>query len=335
MAGDASTRVMVLILAADHDRTVDRVAAELTGRGVPVTRVDTADFPIDLRLGAKFTGTAGQWTGRLRGRTEDGRTVLVNLAEVASVYYRHPTQFRLPEGMSGPERIFAYNEARRGFGGVLQALDCLWVNDPVRTAAAEYKPVQLAAAAEVGLRVPETIITNDRDYARSWAAELGRPIIYKPVGGIWHPEAGEIRMIYTERVEDLGWLEEPGLHLTAHMFQEWVEKSHEARAVVVGDQVFTVAIHTDSPAGRVDWRSDYDSNRYEVVELPDEVREGLIYLHQRLGLVFGACDLIRTPDDKWVFLETNATGEWGWLEAHCGVPIAKTLADVLERGQES
>ncbi|MEV5411436.1 ATP-grasp ribosomal peptide maturase [Thermopolyspora sp. NPDC052614] len=328
-----SARVMVLILAADHDRTVDRVAAELTGRGVPVTRVDTADFPIGLRLGASFSNGAGHWGGRLTGHTEGGRSVLVDLAEVTSVYYRHPTQFRLPEGMSGPERIFAYNEARRGFGGVLQALDCLWVNDPVRSAAAAYKPVQLAAAAAVGLRVPDTVIANDPEYIRSWAAGLGRPIIYKPVGGIWHPEAGEIRMIYTERVEDLGWLRDAGLDLTAHMFQEWVEKAHEARAVVIGGQVFTMAIHTDSPAGRVDWRSDYDANRYEPVELPAGVRNGLIRLHERLGLVFGACDLIRTPEGEWVFLETNVTGEWGWLEANCGVPIAKTIADVLEAGR--
>lgn len=72
-----------------------------------------------------------------------------------------------------------------------------------------------------------------------------------------------------------------------------------------------------------------------MVELPALVREGLIRMHERLGLVFGACDLIRTPEDEWVFLETNPAGEWGWLEANCGVPIAKTLADVLERGQET
>ncbi|MEU0570939.1 MvdC/MvdD family ATP grasp protein [Nonomuraea sp. NPDC005983] len=327
-----STRVMVLILAAAHDKTVDRVAAELTGRAVPVTRMDAADFPIGLRLAARFTSGSSRWDGTITGHSEDGRRIRLILDEVTSVYYRHPTQFRLPEGMSGPERIFAYNEARRGFGGVLQALNCLWINDPVRTAAADYKPVQLAAASACGLRVPETIIANDTEYAYAWAVKLGRPFIYKPVGGIWQPEDGEIRMIYTERIDDPSTLRDGRMDLTAHMFQEWVEKAHEARALVVGDQVFTVAIHSDSPAGRVDWRSDYAANRYEVIELPVAVRAGLVRLHKKLGLVYGACDLIRTPEDEWVFLETNTTGEFGWLEAACGVPIAKTIADLLERG---
>jgi glutathione synthase/RimK-type ligase-like ATP-grasp enzyme len=117
------------------------------------------------------------------------------------------------------------------------------------------------------------------------------------------------------------------------MFQEWIEKAHEARSIVVGGKVFTFAIHTDSPAGRVDWRSDYDANKYEVVDLPSTVREGLVRLHRKLGLVYGACDLIRTPEDEWVFLETNTTGEFGWLEAACDVPIAKSIADLLERGE--
>lgn len=78
-------------------------------------------------------------------------------------------QFRLAAGMSEPERIFACNEARCGFGGVLQALDCLWVNDPVRAAAAEYKPVRLRAAAASGLRVPDSLVINDPGKAYAWA----------------------------------------------------------------------------------------------------------------------------------------------------------------------
>jgi hypothetical protein len=30
-----------------------------------------------------------------------------------------------------------------------------------------------------------------------------------------------------------------------------------------------------------------------------------------------------------VFLETNQAGEWGWLEAQTGIPIASALADLM------
>src|SRR5699024_12492162 len=53
-----------------------------------------------------------------------------DLGSVRSVYYRRPSQFSLAEGMVGPEQRWAYREARMGFGGVLLALDCLWINRP-------------------------------------------------------------------------------------------------------------------------------------------------------------------------------------------------------------
>ncbi|MDF5753633.1 ATP-grasp peptide maturase system methyltransferase [Spongiactinospora sp. TRM90649] len=144
----------VLALAADDDRVV----RELAGRGATVHRVDVGDFPLDLRMTAGLG--AGRWEGELRGLA-----VRLALRHVTGVYYRRPTQFRLPEGMSGPERLFAYNEARRGLGGVLHTLDCLWINHPIKVAAAEYKPVQLATARACGLAVPETLITNDPESA--------------------------------------------------------------------------------------------------------------------------------------------------------------------------
>lgn len=115
------------------------------------------------------------------------------------MYYRKPTQFRLADGMSAPEQMWAYKETRRGFGRVLRALDCLWANDPVKVAAAEYKPVQLAVAAHLGLNVPRTTITNDPDHAHAWAKQLGAPFIYKPLGGAFHTDTGQVRVVYTTR----------------------------------------------------------------------------------------------------------------------------------------
>lgn len=322
----------MLILTSGEDSTAERVAAELASRGVRVAEMDAADFPTRVAMATEFNGPDARWEGALTGCTASGRRIAVDLADVAGVYYRRPTQFDLAEGMSGPERLFAYGEARYGFGGVLMGTGCVWVNDPVRAAAAEYKPVQLAAAASCGLRVPASIITSDPDHAAGWARELGRPFVYKPLSGVWIPEAGQIRILYTSLLHDPATLLDGRIDLTAHLLQEWVDKAFECRAVVVGDQVFAVAIHADSAAGRIDWRADYDSHRYEVLDLPERVQHGLITLHARLGLVYGACDLIITPDGEVVFLEVNQGGEWGWLAAECGLPIASALADVLCEG---
>jgi glutathione synthase/RimK-type ligase-like ATP-grasp enzyme len=136
----------------------------------------------------------------------------------------------------------------------------------------------------------------------------GTATIYKPLDGVWHADEGQVRVIYTSPVEDLDDLLDPALGKTAHMFQEQIPKAFEARVTVVGSQVFAVRIDAGSPAARTDWRtdwrSDYGALAYSVIELPQDVAAGLVELHQRLGLVYGAADLICDDAGNWIFLET-------------------------------
>lgn len=318
----------VLVLTSEGDSAADRVIVELALRGVPVARLDQAAIPLRVALDGRIS--AGRpWSGRLFG----ANGTLVDLGDVRAVWHRHTKQFVLDEEMSGPERAFAYGEARRGYGGVLAALsDCLWVNDPMAAARAEYKPVQLAAATAVGLRIPESIITSDPRTAYDWARQLARPIIYKPLDGVWHADEGQVRVIYTSPVSDLDELLDPSLGKTAHLFQEQIPKAFEARVIIVGSHVFAVRIDAGSAAARTDWRSDYPALAYSLIELPQAVAAGLVELHQRLGLVYGAVDLICDEAGNWIFLATNQAGEWGWLAAETGVPIAGALADLLAGG---
>jgi ATP-grasp ribosomal peptide maturase len=327
----ATYRQAVLILAAPtfDDPTADRVAAELALRGVPVICMDAAQFPTQIALTATIR-SGERWQGRLTA-VNDGHEV-VRLTNVGAVYFRHPEQFILDERMSPPERVFAYREARGGFGGVVQALaDARWVNPPVAAARCEYKPIQLAEAARVGLEIPDTLITSDPQAAYDWAKSLGRPIVYKPLGGIWHGDEGRIRVLYTTVVDDLESLRDPAISRTAQLFQEQVPKAFEARAVVVGHRVFAMKIEAGSERAAIDWRSDYDALTYADLQLPAKTCEKLVELHRRLGLVCGAVDLICRPDGRYVVLETNQAGEWGWITQETGAPIAAAIADELTR----
>ncbi|SNS26103.1 ATP-grasp ribosomal peptide maturase, SAV_5884 family [Actinomadura meyerae] len=318
----------VLMLARDGDKVAERVAGELRGRGTSAVQVNPSSFPARLSMGARLDGS-GSWAGRLRGR--DGLDV--ELAGISAVWQRGTTPFVMDERMSSPERAFAYGEARRGFGGVLTALgSCLWVNDPVAAARAEYKPLQLAEAARVGLAVPETLITSDARTAYDWAQELGRPIVYKPMDGVVHADEGRVRILYTAPVTDPESLLDPAFGRTAQMLQERVQKAFEARVTVVGTEVFAVRIDARSTAAQEDWRADYDGLEYSIIHLPFELRAKLLRLMARLGLVYGAFDLIHDVSGRWVFLEVNQRGEFGWIADTTGLGIYSAMADLLERG---
>ncbi|MEV7774430.1 ATP-grasp ribosomal peptide maturase [Kitasatospora sp. NPDC086791] len=317
-----STSGAVLVVTGSFDPTADLVIEELTRRAVPVFRADTAWFPSRLTLAASLDGAG--WTGTL---TTDRRTL--DLSSVRSVYYRRPTAPEFPNDMPEEARAVAAAEARRGFGGLLSALPCPWLPPPGRAADAEYKPLQLRVAAESGLSVPRTLITNDPAAARSFADKLGGPVIYKPFTPIRGTIDGTSMAVYANLLQPDD-LPHPDIATTAHLFQESVPKAHEVRLTVVGSKMFAAEIHAGSEASRIDWRSDYDSLTYKSCAVPVDVAAGVRRMLDQLGLPFGAFDFIVTPSDEWRFLEVNPNGQWGFVEQATGLPITAAICDHLE-----
>ncbi|MEU6478905.1 ATP-grasp ribosomal peptide maturase [Streptomyces sp. NPDC047017] len=317
----------VLIVAADGDWPTDRVVVELEHRGAEVFRMDTAAFPQQLALAGRIDQSHA-WTGDL---STEHRTV--DLSRVGAVYYRAPGAFQFPEGMSGPEERFAAAQARAGLGGVLSALEsCRWVNHPTSMARAEYKPVQLAAARACALRIPATLVTNRPEAVRVFAAQVGGPIVCKPVASPVLIEDGRFTSVYTQRLapEDLEDLR--GIDTTAHLFQAWVDKAYEVRLTVIGTRMYAAAIHAGSDAAHIDWRSDYGSLSYTVTTVPEDVESGMRRLMGQLRLRYGAADFIVSPDGMWTFLEVNPCGQWDWIQGATGLPIAEAIADELQGG---
>ncbi|MGC0421587.1 ATP-grasp ribosomal peptide maturase [Embleya sp. AB8] len=302
----------MLVLTNRLDPAADLVVEHLNREGVPVFRCDTAEFPTELALSGTL---ADGWAGTL-----DNGSRSLDLSAVRSAYFRRPEEFRMPDGMSEAGRRFAAAQSRAGFLGVVGALPCLWVNHPSRDLDANRKPWQLAAARDLGLDPPRTVITNDPDTARRFAAEIGGPMITKSLGA-----AVSTAVIDPDDLDN-------SVRLCAHLFQEWIDKRHEVRLTVAGHQYFAIEIHAHSDAARVDWRTDYANLIYKPTTVPEPVRNRVAALMNHFGLVFGAFDFIVTPEGYWRFLEVNPNGQWSWLEHETGVPISRAIADLLKEG---
>jgi ATP-grasp ribosomal peptide maturase len=315
----------VLALARDIDPSADRLVEELGERGVPVFRTDLVAFPQALTLDARL-GPDG-WDGVLATPHRE-----VHLREIRSVWYRHPSHFELPEGLSAAERRHAATEARCGLAGVLSSLeDVLWVNYPARESDA-LKPRQLHVARRCGLAVPDSVVTNKPEGVREFARSVGAPLAGKTLSGVLLVESGRIQIAYTRRIEPAELDDLAGIETTLHFFQPFLAKAWEARVTVVGERVFAAAIHAGSEAARVDWRSDYDSLDYELVEPPEPVITGIQRFMRAFGLSFGAFDFAVSPDQEWIMLECNPFGAYGWLEDALDLPITSALADLLANG---
>ncbi|MFF2957369.1 ATP-grasp ribosomal peptide maturase [Streptomyces sp. NPDC057963] len=310
----------VLVATEADDVTSDMVITELNRRNVPVARFNPADIGADLTVSARFGTCPAPVAGQV---CTPSRTV--DLTHIRSVYWRRPV-WPAFDHLGADDARFAAAQARYGLGGILYALDGpLWVNHPLRNAAADYKPTQLAVAQRLGLTVPPTLVTNDPDEARSFVASHDQ-VVFKTLR--WTP-------CRRDGVPVTGWADpvtapeiDESVRVVPHLFQAVVDKVADLRVLVVGREAFAVRIQS----GMLDWRKDYSALSYSVVDLPDRMGKALLAYLEHFGLVSGSFDLaVDKVGDLW-WLELNPNGQWGWLEESTGLAMSAAFADLLTQG---
>jgi MvdC family ATP-grasp ribosomal peptide maturase len=321
-----SKRATVLLVTHSGDYfTVERVAEALARRGARPVRFDTDLFPEELRLSAALGPGGAEHFLRAGGEE-------VAASEVRAVWARRVWPPRLSERLDERFRAACVRESGAALEGFFDGLaGARWVNDPVRERAAENKLLQLRAAREAGLDIPPTLLTNDPASARAfYEAEDGRVVakLLRPLS-VSMNEAPFF--VYTS---DVGAADIEALDSLRHcpaVFQRKIEKRRELRVACVAGRLFAGALDAGGSArGRTDWRlaepSECSWSRASL-DAPTAARLGT--LMRRLGLAYGAIDLIETPDGRLVFLEVNPGGEWGMLEHDLGLPISEAIADAL------
>jgi glutathione synthase/RimK-type ligase-like ATP-grasp enzyme len=255
--------------------------------------------------------------------------LVIDLSSLSAVWYRRPDPPELSSvTLSNQERDVVRAQWRNSIRGLVHVLDARWINHPDRNDDAEQKLLQLVTASALGFAVPSTLVTNDAQTAYAFAG--GRQgVVLKGLDAPYvEGDDGTGRFVYTTPLSDLaGNLE--GLDQAPMIFQQEVNPKRDVRVTVVGDEVFAAA--PVGSLGHVDWRALSDPPFFEGVHLPTEMAERCVALVQRLGLVFGAIDLVLDSLGSYWFLELNPNGEWGWLQKKIGLPIAEAIVTELTK----
>lgn len=313
---------MLIVSHADDDH-VSLVRAELERQGVEVVCFDTDRYPHAASL--TFTVEAGIPGVQL---CVDGRQY--RGAVFSAVMYRHVRLPLAPHIVDHDARRMAESEFRWTLEGALLALEpALWVNHPHANSRARSKLLQLRLAARLGFNVPETRVTADprqiRDHYRIWGGRM----VAKLAGGqiVAHSIDNQF-FIPTTLVTQSDLQDEAALSACPAIYQRLVEKLHDLRVTVVGDEVFACRIVSHAQeATWVDWRADREATfDLQPCELDTAIADRCRALLRALGLEIGGIDFIVTPDGDTVFLEINAAGEWAWVQKATGLPVAASIA---------
>ncbi|MEV4383922.1 MvdC/MvdD family ATP grasp protein [Streptosporangium sp. NPDC049644] len=321
----------ILVLTQPDDTHASHMSELLARRGADVVIFDPEDYPAKAVIDISYE-PSGQVRRTLR--TESRR---VDLDGLTALWTRRPqSPVCHPEIADPVTRAHLEKELAIFTGDLWNQLDCLMVPGPFEILKiAGRKPSQLALAGRLGFECPSTLITNDPDEFLDFYNRHEGRIITKPLHMPWAPKNdGENVSRLSELVSprDIGYAD--AIRFAPMIIQGYVPKQVELRVTVVGDRVFAAEIHSqESNHTRFDWRR-YDSamTRHAVHELPPELTERCVRLVRELGLVYGAIDLILTPDGRYVFLEINPNGQWLWIEEATGLPISEALCDMLLHG---
>jgi len=362
MSLSTTTKPCVFIVSSFVEPNVNAVISRLEKRNVRWVRFNTETFPLLTQIHLDIP-TSDAAYGHFR--FPKGVSNL-DTRDVTAVWYRRSGNLILPDGLSVTQQEFVKSEALSLLLSTYDCMNCLWVNPRRLEMRAGLKPYQASVAKEVGLSIPETLVTNDADAVREFAHRFSEPILFKPIGGmIGGTPPGFTREVHDayegrfpvkpappsereeKRASNVLFAQLLTPDKMAHIdsiigcpaiFQEYIKKQVELRITIVGEEIFAAEIHSQtSIETQVDFRrmALYDRAtipQHAIHRLPDDVRDALMALMRRLGLVFGCIDMILTPDGRYVFLEVNSSGQWQWIEELTGMPITDALTDLLIRG---
>ncbi|WP_435946470.1 hypothetical protein [Dryocola sp. BD586] len=306
----------ILILSSIYDFSTDLVVQRLEHGGddfIRLNKEQLSDYEIYLDPVNKSL--------RVKSEFAD-----IETSNIKSVWFRQPVFLRNTPGriidISEQLSLSQWNAFLRG----LMVFDnAYWMNWPQATYAAESKPYQLMIAKKIGFSVPQTIISNSLGFDRLTSSNF----IIKSMDTVLLKENDDCYFTYTSKASPKDF----SLDCTKKApitFQEYVEDKLDIRVTVIGEKVYSVAIKSNGNAISDDWRMlKKDELEYIDIELPLEIQTLCINYVKALGLNFGAIDFIKS-NDKYVFIEINPTGEWGWLSnvnREIDFDIAKSLSE--------
>lgn len=311
--------VDILILASIHDFPTDRVCVSLDKAGASYLRLNSESLSsAKVRLVPQEP----------RLEIDLGDHTWVIDGGLKSVLWRQPTFLRnVPhEALSLAEQL-TRSQWPAFLRGLMVFDDAQWINHPAMTYRAESKPWQLHIAAKLGFEIPKTIITNDP--TAPIEETIGKGVAVKSVDTVLLREGNQQFFAYTQLL-DWSDIATSDLCSAPVVIQEAISPKLDLRVTVLGEQAWTVAVTADDKAIEGDWRLKKKPElAYPTFDLPLDVEQRCIELVRTMGLVYGAIDLV-VSGDRFIFIEINPTGEWGWLD-NPERPLAKAIAAVLQK----
>lgn len=260
----------------------------------------------------------------------------IYLADITLAFCLSPL-FRL-EGLSQAQEsrfwYFSWKEALYGFYSLL-ALEKKFINKSVENClACQNKILTFPMAHKVGLKIPNSSISNSRLEINSFFNKNSQ-VVLKTLHQMSLYLDSEPTMLLTQKVAEQDFLNYTQENESPLFLQGYIDKLYDIRLIVTGSEVLACKIDASrSQSGKVDYRAyDLPNTPHYQVEVPLELKNKIIVFCQAIHIEYACIDLCVDSTQQYWLLDINPFGRYLWMEYATGMPITRTLAQFLSSRQ--
>ncbi len=315
----------IIVISNKSDITSDFIIKALKIKQIPFYRFNTEELTKSIYITLDFDSDSFKLYDSNLNQTFD-------LKDFTGVYYRRPELPSINDyGLTDGEIQFLKNEIIYTLEGVYKLLRrAYWVSPLFSIREAENKIYQLEIAKSLGLKIPNSIITNDYNLAFNFYEDNNKNCIIKPIKSGLIEDVNESKVVFTNFIETFP-TETNKLTASPTYFQSHILKKGDIRVIAVGNKIFATFIESqDHINTKTDWRKGEIKLVHRKINLPSEIERKCNLLLRSLKLRYGAIDFILNQNDEYVFLEINPNGQWAWIEKQTDYKITDAIVNLLQ-----
>ncbi|MBE9009120.1 hypothetical protein IQ250_02750 [Pseudanabaenaceae cyanobacterium LEGE 13415] len=297
----------VLILGQAADRHAAHIFRTLDRLGIPCDFWDVSTFPTQSQISWSPLTQEGVL------QLAEGRSLALN--QIRSVYWRNFTGVKVPKLPHESVQKVAYQDAIAVIRSLLQMPTIHWVNSSAAYQLQREKPLQLSKVHQLGVRVADTLVTNNPIAVREFVQRYAKTT-FKPIYGGARTQLMAAEHLNPDRLR-------LSLRIAPVTLQEYVAGAN-LRSYIIGNVVYAAEICSAS----LDFHQDDEAKLVPIV-FPEIMCRRAIAIAHTLSAEWMSIDWRLTPTGEFMFLEANPNPSFMIFEQQTGFPITQALIELL------
>lgn len=313
---------MILIISQAYDNATSYIEEWLLHLGKQVTVVSDYNRIKSICYQISKEGKVSFRIGLSNGNT-------LNLDSIRAVWYRKGTllfEDKLPDTNDQLSKVIIEHIENEWLtlreAVILAVQEKFHIGNYFRRIPNKLETLRIAA--QTGWDIPFTLVSSNRNEVVNHF--IRKNIIVKNIQDTLSTNDGH-SLIY-QRTKEIKSEELPAT-FSPSLFQEKIEKKYELRVFFLNGKCYSMAIFSQQDDQTATDFREYNHqhmNRYVPYKLADELESKAIKFMNSMGLNSGSIDIVVTPDERFVFLEVNPNGQFGFVNSACNYHLNKKIA---------